>query len=318
MARQPGVRSGRLLLAFSGGPDSTALFYALLHWCRAHSRPLAAAHLNHGLRGRASDQDAVFVRKLCRAKKVPLLARKADTAAFARQNKMGLEEAARFLRYRFLAQAARRRRCTHVLTAHTADDQAETFFLNLVRGAGPAGLAAMAENGPWPFPAEKNPPRLARPFLAFEKKELLAFLKAGKKAFRTDATNAQPLFARNRLRPQLQKWEEERPGFLRRLGQLAQILNDEEAFWDAALAPLQKRSARRTSVGQSIDRGLFLSYNIAIQRRLLKRFFPKAGFEAVERLRRFFSDAPDSSEIHVPGGRCIRRKNRVLCEPWQK
>jgi tRNA(Ile)-lysidine synthase len=117
-----------------------------------------------------------------------------------------MEDAARELRYTALASLARRFRCPRVATAHTLDDQTETVVLNLLRGTGPSGLAGMVDRGPWPVSIPGRRPSLLRPLMIFSKKEILRYLQSRGLPFRVDATNALPLFLRNRLRPVLRSW----------------------------------------------------------------------------------------------------------------
>jgi tRNA(Ile)-lysidine synthase len=131
-----------MLTAVSGGADSVCLLDLLrLAQPRLKLR-LAAFHLNHGLRGTAA-RDEDFVRRLCRDWRVELVVARADVAGFAKRHRMGVEEAGRELRYRHLERVARKLKCDMVALGHTANDNLETMLLNLVRGAGPRGLAGI-------------------------------------------------------------------------------------------------------------------------------------------------------------------------------
>ena len=136
----PGVPfNRRLLVGISGGIDSTALLHALVAGGRR--RKLTLLHLNHTLRGSASTADAAFVKRLASRLGLPLMTARADVAALAREQKLSIETAARQARYSFFAKAARQTRCHTLILAHHADDQAETFLFNLLRGGG-SGLGA--------------------------------------------------------------------------------------------------------------------------------------------------------------------------------
>jgi tRNA(Ile)-lysidine synthetase-like protein len=268
----------------------------------------AVAHVDHGLRGKASAADAAFVRREAARRRMPFSLARAPVKAFAAREKTGIEESARILRYRALAAVARARRCGAVLTAHTLNDQAETVFMNLVRGAGPSGLAGMAPAAPWPVPVPGRAPRLLRPLLDVPRERLVKRLRAEKTPFRTDATNAEPVFFRNRVRPALAAWERERPGLFERVGRLAALLRDEEAYWESRFPVSPRR----------LDLGLFKRYHIVEQRRILRRKFGFASFQAVERARAFALDAGPATRQSVPGGWVEKKGGSLVFRPLHK
>src|SRR5213595_3251323 len=132
----------RYLIGVSGGRDSIAL----LHWLiNLGYKELIVCHLNHQLRGRSSNADARFVEKLAGKYDLDFELGAANVCALAKKRKMSIEAAARDARYSFFAKVAKRRRCRTIFLAHHADDLVETFLINLCRGAGLTGLAAMRE-----------------------------------------------------------------------------------------------------------------------------------------------------------------------------
>ena len=180
-----------IVLAVSGGPDSIALMWLAARWRRTLARGprLIAVTVDHGLRAEAK-AEARDVKRLARALDLPHRTMRWTGA----KPKTGLPAAARAARYRLLAQAARTSGATHILTAHTRDDQAETLLMRLLRGSGIAGLAAMARQ------SERDGVLLARPFLHVSKSQLIATLKKAKLGFADDPTNRDPSFTRPRLR----------------------------------------------------------------------------------------------------------------------
>jgi tRNA(Ile)-lysidine synthase len=180
-----------IVLAVSGGPDSIALMWLAARWRRTLSRGprLIAVTVDHGLRAEAA-REARDVKRLARALDLPHRTVRWTGA----KPKAGLPAAARSARYRLLAQAAQASGATHVLTAHTRDDQAETLLMRLVRGSGIAGLAAMARL------TEREGVWLARPFLDISKSQLVATLKRAKVDFADDPTNRDTHFTRPRIR----------------------------------------------------------------------------------------------------------------------
>jgi tRNA(Ile)-lysidine synthase len=298
------ISARRLLVACSGGPDSMALLEAADNWRKERGTFVAVGHINHGLRGQESRGDAVFVREQSRRRALPVAVVSVPVRAWARRRGRGLEDAARELRYAALARLARRFRCSAVATAHTLDDQVETVFLNLLRGTGPGGLAAMAEHGPWPVPVKGVAPVLLRPFLAVRKSVLVRYLTDRGLGFRKDITNDQPIFLRNRLRPVLRSWERLRPGFFERVAQTARLVRDEEDFWRGRLG------LRRKELLSRLDRASFLRYHVAEQRRRLRHRYGLSRFDVVERVRRFCADATPGP-LDVPGGR-VTKTGRFL------
>ncbi|HEX4131633.1 MAG TPA: tRNA lysidine(34) synthetase TilS [Pirellulales bacterium] len=188
-----------VLLAVSGGADSVALLRTV-----AAIRPSDAAgrlvigHFHHGLRGEAADADAKFVAALAERLGIECRVGHADVAALAAQQGDGLEAAARAGRYEFFRDAAESIGARYVVTAHTADDQAETILHRIVRGTGLRGLRGMAR-------ARALGPAvsLLRPLLEFRRAELREYLEAIGQAFREDTSNADRRYTRNRLRHDL-------------------------------------------------------------------------------------------------------------------
>lgn len=134
---------GGVLCAVSGGADSVYLLCRLCELRESLGLRVWAAHYNHCLRGAESDRDEAFVRDLCAGLGVEAYSGRGDVAAFARENGLGTEDAARRLRYAFLEQTADALGADAIATAHTADDNAETMLLNLARGAGLRGLCGI-------------------------------------------------------------------------------------------------------------------------------------------------------------------------------
>jgi tRNA(Ile)-lysidine synthase len=199
-----------LVLAASGGPDSTALLVLAARWRKSLRKPpkLVAVTIDHGLRPE-SKREAAAVKRLARSFAV-------EHRTFiwsGRKPNTGLQEAARHARYRLLAEAARKVGARHVLTAHTLDDQAETVLFRLARGSGLTGLAAMARVSP--FPGEPRSVEegeglvLVRPLLEVPKQRLLATLRKAGIGYADDLSNRDPRFMRPRLRAAMPVLERE-------------------------------------------------------------------------------------------------------------
>jgi tRNA(Ile)-lysidine synthase len=185
-----------LVLAVSGGPDSTALLVLAARWAKRLKRApkLIAVTIDHGLRPQAA-REAAMVKRL--ARRLGVAHRTLHWRG--RKPRTGLQEAARYARYELLAQIATRARFAHILTAHTLDDQAETVLFRLARGSGLFGLTGMAHAAPLPLDGVREI-FLVRPLLHLPKARLVATLKAERIAYAEDPSNRDPRFTRARLR----------------------------------------------------------------------------------------------------------------------
>ncbi len=180
----------RVLVAVSGGADSTALLVALASVAREFGLALTAAHLHHGLRGADADADLEHVRELCARLDIPLLAARWNARARMRRERLSGEAGLRTLRRRFLTGAARRCGAAAIATAHTADDQLETVLMRLARGTSLAGLGGMRpRHGAW-----------LKPLLDATRLDVERDLTRARIAWREDATNRERDALRNRIR----------------------------------------------------------------------------------------------------------------------
>jgi tRNA(Ile)-lysidine synthase len=179
-------RGSKIILACSGGPDSTAFLDIFSKLQKKYALQLAIAHVNYGLRGKDSDKDEKFVRNL---------AQKYNFRIFVlNPGKTGTSEnGLRQIRYDFFEKIRQELNFEYIAVGHTLDDQVETFLMRIIRGSGLAGLSAISY---------KNN-RIIRPLLGISKKEILEYLKKNKLAFRVDKTNLESNFFRNKIRNQL-------------------------------------------------------------------------------------------------------------------
>jgi len=221
-----------LTLAVSGGPDSMAMLLGAARLVEADARrwQLLVAHLDHGLRGESSD-DAAFVADAAAALRLPCEVRRTDVSALARAEGRSLEDAGREARYRFLEGVAPAGGL--ILTAHTADDAAETVLINLLRGSGLSGVRGI--------PSRRG--RIRRPLLAERRAALRALLDSNGIAYRLDPSNNNQAFLRNRVRGELLPLLEDlRPGAVDRIGQFARLAaDDDELLSELAARELSRR-----------------------------------------------------------------------------
>ncbi|MFO1477387.1 MAG: tRNA lysidine(34) synthetase TilS [Verrucomicrobiota bacterium] len=193
-------RGAGVLVGVSGGLDSTVLLHLLAELAPRYGWKLAAAHLNHGLRGRSSDADERFVCAQARKLGIEVVSETIDAGLAARRLRVSIEMAGRRLRHEFLARTAARLGIRHVALAHHADDRVELFFLRLFRGSGPEGLAGLK----WTSPSPAEPKiRLVRPLLEVAKSDLREYARDEGIRFRNDRSNEDRGIARNRIRGEL-------------------------------------------------------------------------------------------------------------------
>ncbi|OGR05415.1 MAG: tRNA lysidine(34) synthetase TilS, partial [Desulfobacca sp. RBG_16_58_9] len=181
------ARGDRVLVAVSGGPDSVALLQLLARLTPEWGLSLAVGHFDHGLRGRASREDAAFVADLARKLSLPFHLGRGEVRELARRERISLQMAGRRLRLDFLRETCRTQGYPKLALGHTADDQVELFWLRLLRGAALTGLKGM-----WPA----TPDGLVRPLLSVGKEVLLAWLAQESLPYRTDASNLSRAYLR--------------------------------------------------------------------------------------------------------------------------
>lgn len=276
-----------VVCAVSGGADSMALLWAMYLLKEKLGIDLRAAHFNHRLRGAESDRDEQFVRTFCEGYGIPLFLGSGEVTA----GKKGLEAAARDARYAFLRSLPGK-----IATAHTADDNAETVLMHLVRGTGLKGLGAIA-------PVSAN---VIRPMLGITRREVEAFLDEYHVAHITDGSNETDAFLRNRLRHHVMpRLTEENPRLAENLSAMAlRLRQDEEAL--AQLAEAQPVSV--TTLRQVLP---------AVRARVLERFLKESGVKEPEAQHialaesLLFSDNP-SARGNFPGGITISRNYDAL------
>ena len=230
--RFPQIRGKRVLVAASGGADSTALALVLRE---LGCRPVLA-HVHHGIRGKTADADARFVAALARKLGVPFVLGKFDVPAEARKTGESLEMAARRIRRGFLAAAAKRRKIRFIAVGHTADDQAETVLLRIARGTSVTGLAGI------PYATKHGGAVFVRPLRDVTRQQVVAFLKSRKQAWREDESNVADFALRNRVRHEILPLLEKRlnPAVRQALLRLADIAAAE----DEVMAALAQKTGR--------------------------------------------------------------------------
>ncbi len=222
-ARENGLfkEKDAIVLAVSGGPDSVTMLDFFAKLARRRRLVLLIAHLNHKIRGEDSDRDEAFVKELGRTYGIETVTGRRDVPALAKSGKISLEHAARLARYDFLTKLALKRKFRLIATAHHADDHAETFLLNLLRGTEPKGLLGipmkrtLAGRG-------SAAVSVIRPLLRITRAEIMEYMRANRLPHRKDKSNEDEKFLRNWLRKTLIPLiEKKQPRFKAHLAELS-------------------------------------------------------------------------------------------------
>jgi tRNA(Ile)-lysidine synthase len=327
--------NARYLIAVSGGSDSVALLHCLVSL--GYER-LIVCHLNHRLRGRSSDADARFVERLVErynhevvgqalrppgtrtgkrsarsttTDRIQFKLGSANIRALAKKQKISIETAAREARYAFFAETARRRNCRTIFVAHHADDLVETFLINLFRGAGSAGLAAIRETSTRQIDGVDL--TIVRPFLSVWRKEIDDYVREHRLRFREDATNKNLAPLRNRIRHRIIPYLEKTLGrnIRQNIWRTAMIAADEEKWIESEL---------RNSTHADVSVIKLRTLPIALQRRVLLKWLraqniSDVGFDAIERVRSLADHDARIAKVNLTEDRHARRRaGRIFIE----
>ncbi|NOR13123.1 MAG: tRNA lysidine(34) synthetase TilS [Candidatus Aminicenantes bacterium] len=300
-------KGDKICVAYSGGRDSTALLFLLLEIRRDWDLSLYLGHFNHGIRA-SSDDDERFVRKIASSQKIPLFVESVDVPSYAKRNRLNLEESGRLLRYEFLDRIAETIGEAKIATGHTMSDQAETFFLRLIRGSGSRGLAGI-------YPVIDS--RVIRPLLRIEREEIEDYLKKKRLEYCIDESNFDPSFMRNRIRidliPYLQKNFD--PKIVPRLGKLTSLLMEEDSLLDSLSADKTRDVLLERDDRVALDIKKLLGLPLAIQRRVVRHFIHalkgdlrRISFEDVEKILKL----DEGKEFSLKGSLVLKREQGLI------
>jgi tRNA(Ile)-lysidine synthase len=296
----------RVVVAVSGGPDSTCLLFALHALSEDLGISLHVAHLDHMFRGKESADEALFVADLAKRLGLPATLGAFDVPAFLRERGLSPQDGARTARYGFLNRVAAESGAGRIATGHTADDQAETFLMRLMRGAGVAGLSSIP-------PIREN---VIRPLLGITRSEVLEYLRSRDLAFVTDSSNAKPLYTRNRVRSELiPLMKRFNPRIVETLAAEAELLRDEDEAVEAHLENLSKTMLTRPEDDIVLERDGFNALPPAFRRRLLRKLIDLAGGESsllsrdrIDSALSFMASAQSGRRMLLPGGLALVRE----------
>ena len=290
----PETTGMHLVCAISGGADSVAMSHCLLSLREELGYTLSLCHYNHGLRGEASDGDEAFCRSLAETWDIPITVGRGDAALRASQTGESLEEAARFCRYGFFDTVD-----GIIATAHTADDQAETVLLHLLRGTGLKGLCGI--------PPTRG--RILRPMLAVSREEVLAYLDAHNLPHREDATNHEDDCLRNRLRHHVMPLlKQENPALLAAVTRMTEHLRQDETYLQTQAIALLVGNAE-----QGWQIAPLAAADTPLRRRALKELLfslsvPDPSTAHIEAAEHIVQGVDPSAAVNLTGGWVLRRE----------
>lgn len=292
---------GTVLCALSGGRDSMAMLHILSRLAEEGFR-VAAAHFNHRLRS-AADRDEAFVRDWCRERDIPLTCGAGDVRTFAAREGLGIEDAARKLRYAFLETVARDMGADRIATAHHREDNAETVLLHLLRGTGLQGLGGIA-------PVRG---KIVRPLLETSRAEIDEYVQRNSIPYVEDESNQDTHFTRNRLRLEvLPLLEEISPGCGGRIAAAAELLREENDHL---------RREAEALVPEAADGAVSLPVPVldrqdkAIQRRLVRAMGQKSGVELTKAQTEAVLSLKSGGCLDLPEDLCaVRQPHRLILQ----
>jgi tRNA(Ile)-lysidine synthase len=303
------ARGDRVVVAVSGGPDSVALLYLLWQLRYDLGVHLHVAHLDHGLRGGDSQRDARYTRRLARRLKLPITLERIQLSA----GMVGsLEEQAREARYAFLERVAIEVKARRIATGHSADDQAETVLMRILRGAGSAGLAGI--------PPVRG--KIVRPLIQVRRHQIEEYLRRHRLRPRRDATNRDLRYLRNRVRNELIPFLEKRynPNMVETLNRIGRLEWEERTYFGEMCEDLLKSMAKKDSNGKIVlDLRSFADYFNIGGKFLIRELIRKTkgnlwriGYQHVERVYLLARDGSIGARVHLPDEVVVERAAQSL------
>jgi tRNA(Ile)-lysidine synthase len=306
-------RKELVVVGVSGGADSVCLLHVLAKWQKELGIKLHIAHLNHQLRGVESEADAEYVSNLAGSLDIPITIDSQDVAAYRTERNCSIEEAARELRYAFLASVAGKVGAHRVAIGHTRDDQVETILMHILRGTGITGLCGLAPCSPMAYDSQGMSLRaealsvakgqrsnllVIRPLLDITREETTSYCQEHQLAPRIDSSNLSPSFFRNRLRLQLLPLlRQYNPSVDQALLRLADIAKEDSTFIEQQTSGVWDEVARQENNTIYLDKKQIASLPIALQRHLLRAAVTKLA-----------GDTRDIEASHIEAARSLLNK----------
>ncbi|NLJ33833.1 MAG: tRNA lysidine(34) synthetase TilS [Firmicutes bacterium] len=290
------LRAGdRVLVAVSGGPDSTALLHILWRLQGEMGLELLVFHLDHMLRGEESHRDACHVREMAASLGIPALIKKFAVGKYRDKRGLSTQQAARQVRYALLGQVARREACGKIALGHNQNDQVETILMRLIQGTGLQGLAGIPPVRPLAGA------QIIRPLLEVTREEILAYCRKEDLQVRWDPSNKEPVYLRNKIRLQLLPLlEEYNPNFQEQVAANAQLWREEDEYLAGRARELYAAAARQLPAGVSLSLQAMEGLPPVLLRRLLRR-----GIGQVK------GGSRDIKQVHLQEAQALVTRGRV-------
>ena len=302
-------KGDRLILACSGGPDSVALLDILARIKPLFDLRITVAYFNHGLRPRESVKEKDYIQRLGRGYGFSFASREGKVKAFARENKISIQEAGRYLRYNFLFNLGKRLKVVKIVLGHHRDDSVETVLLGVLKGTGLKGLSGIEKV------RERSGFLLIRPLLDFSKEEIATYLSERRLSPCLDSSNLKETYLRNRLRLKVIPFLRENinPKVEEAILRLSEIYSRENEYLEGLVSKNIKKVVREKQGRFYIDRNNFLKFHIALARRFLREILKRlrivgegSNFRQIEIMRHFISTFRPGQRLDLASGYVVR------------
>ena len=292
--------AGIVLVCVSGGADSVCLLEVMRHISYEADVDIAVAHYNHELRAEESDRDETFVMEICEAHGIPFYSGRGDVANYAKKNGLGIEEAARNMRYDFFYKTASIAGAEKIATAHTMDDNAETMILNLARGAGANGMSGIP-------PVRGS---VIRPLLQVSRKEVMAFVTEREIRYVEDSTNSLDIYTRNKVRNTIIPLIKElNPRFNEAASTAAELFRADEDF----ISDIADLFVTECCIGLTANAADVAVLPFSVSSRVIRKLYGGSlSFNHVKDVLALCENDSPSAKINLPGMIVYREYERII------
>ena len=301
-----------IIVGLSGGPDSVCLLHVLKSIEESMNIMIVAVHVNHMLRGQDSFEDEEYVKNLCKKLNIKLKIEQIDLQNIAKKKKLSIEEAGREERYRIFEKTAKDLNANKIAVAHNKNDQAETILMNIIRGAGLSGLKGM----------DIKRGKIIRPLLHIDRLEIEEYCNKYKLEPRTDKTNLESIYTRNKIRLDLIPYinEQFNIDIISKLTKMSEIIKNENDFIEYYTEKLYNKALVKKSDGQIVlNIKIFNSYHKGAKGRILRKAIKETigfikGIESVhiDDIIKLALDGRVGAMIHLPHKIRVEKSYQIL------
>ncbi|MEG0250762.1 MAG: tRNA lysidine(34) synthetase TilS [Peptostreptococcus sp.] len=302
----------KIVVALSGGPDSVCLLHVLHRMSKEMNLKVYAAHLNHQIRGLDAYVDSLYVMRICESLEVPCFIRAIDVPKFCDENKMGLEDGARMLRYDIFEEIRERVGADKIAIGHNQNDQAETVLMRVMRGTGLQGLRGIE------YKRDEN---IIRPILDISREEIEKYCEEYELSPRIDATNLEAIYSRNKIRLKLLPYmkEEFNENIIESIVRMSNNIKVDSDYIDSQVKIAYEEAAKSYEDGVYIFTDILKNMHKAIQSRIVIEAIKKVMGNAksidkkhINDVLKLISDTKKSKKINLPKGLFAYRFNDYI------